>query len=68
MQSEVSYYVDSAVLTVQCKCPEFLGYIREPKRKLYRLHYSWVFLGFCFLYQPNQHSEGVVYEMRVIEE
>jgi hypothetical protein len=39
MQSEVLYCVDSAVLTVQCNAQRFSSYIREPRRKLYRLHY-----------------------------
>jgi hypothetical protein len=38
LQSEVLYFDDNALLTMQCDAQRYFNYDREPKGKLYRLH------------------------------
>ncbi len=64
MQERCSICADSAVLTVQCNAQSFFKLCQGAEEGA--IQASLVvgfFWGFYFYNQPNQHSEGVVYEM-----
>jgi hypothetical protein len=66
VQSEVPYYADNVVLTVQCSAQSFSGYIREPNRndKLKNPYFFFRknFLGdfFCKLFQRLSNQDKIL--------
>jgi hypothetical protein len=69
LQSEVLYYDDDAVLTMQCDAQSYLKLWQGAEGKAIQASLEvGFFFGFLFLYQPNQHSEGVDDGMKMTEE
>ncbi len=59
LQSEVLYYDDNAVLTMQCDAQSYFKLWQGAEGKAIQASLEVVFFGFLFFNQPNQHSEGV---------
>ncbi len=68
LQSEVLYYVDNAVLTMQCNAQSFFQAISGSRRESYTgFIRSWFFWVFVFIIDQINTARGLDNEMRVIE-